>query len=167
MLYFNKIITVSAAIILTSLMSWATSSDHQQHQPAGINAHLAFKNNTLHMHANIPNEIKTTEDAVIYLQAMDPAVHGPTDIEDQVSVELWMPDMGHGSSPTQVKRATDESGQVIPGAFIVSNVYFIMGGKWEVRVTLTSADGNQETQSFEVMIGGGMDHGGGNHGGHH
>lgn len=39
---------------------------------------------------------------------------------------LWMPSMGHGSSPTTVTRLD-------VGTYRVSNVFFIMPGKWEMR----------------------------------
>lgn len=42
---------------------------------------------------------------------------------------LWMPDMGHGSSPTRVAQGA-------PGQFSVSQVYFSMGGFWEIRLQL-------------------------------
>jgi hypothetical protein len=35
-----------------------------------------------------------------------------------------------------------------------------MGGDWEVRVTLTNAQGAQESKSFKLTLDGGHDHGG-------
>ena len=46
-----------------------------------------------------------------------------------LKVILWMPSMGHGSSPTSVNKISDTS-------FDVSNVHFIMGGYWEIRFEL-------------------------------
>lgn len=47
-----------------------------------------------------------------------------------LNVILWMPSMGHGSSPTEVFK--------LPGMgfFAVSKVHFIMGGEWEIRFEL-------------------------------
>lgn len=42
------------------------------------------------------------------------------------AVVLWMPSMGHGSSPTQVDRLDT-------GTYRASNVYFVMPGQWEIR----------------------------------
>lgn len=60
---------------------------------------------------------------------------------DLTSAELWMPDMGHGSSPTSlVKRdllCTD-----------VNQMEFFMDGKWEIRTQLASG----ETLDFDVNI---------------
>jgi hypothetical protein len=46
-------------------------------------------------------------------------------------VVLFMPDMGHGSSPTKIAKLPDT-----PGLFRVTKMYFTMPGVWEVRVTL-------------------------------
>lgn len=78
----------------------------------------------------------------------------PATPEETVTVELWMPSMGHGSRPTIVKPTLDASGAVIPGAFTVSKVYFVMGGEWDVRVHLTAANGQRETQILQLDLGG-------------
>lgn len=55
------------------------------------------------------------------------------------SVRLWMP-MGHPSfyPPTYpslaVAPARDEAKHVIPGVFEATNVYFMMGGDWEIWI---------------------------------
>lgn len=41
-------------------------------------------------------------------------------------VVLWMPSMGHGSTPTQTARVDE-------GTYRASNVFFIMPGDWEIR----------------------------------
>ena len=38
------------------------------------------------------------------------------------------------------------------GAFLVSEMYFTMPEDWEVRVTVRSADGKQETQKFALRL---------------
>ncbi len=48
----------------------------------------------------------------------------------QVSVFLWMPEHGHGSSPVQV---TGDGGE-----YEVSEVYFIMPGNWDIHVQIKS-----------------------------
>jgi hypothetical protein len=45
------------------------------------------------------------------------------------AVKLWMPSMGHGSSPVVIT-------QTAPGTYVVSDVYFIMLGAWEIRLQL-------------------------------
>lgn len=55
----------------------------------------------------------------------------PVDPDDEVSLLLWMPSMGHGSTPTTVQR-TDT------GHFLFSNIFFIMPGEWELKFQLKS-----------------------------
>lgn len=65
-------------------------------------------------------------------------------------VSIWMPEMGHGSSPTQLRRVLDPHGDVLVGSYDVAAMYFVMTGTWEVRFSL--ADGTTETQSWRVEI---------------
>ncbi len=53
-----------------------------------------------------------------------------------VSVKLWMPSMGHGSSPVKVSRLLDQHGQPRAGEFTATGVYFVMPGAWEIHVQL-------------------------------
>ena len=76
-------------------------------------------------------------------------------------VVLFMPAMGHGSAPTQVNRVLDAHGNPLIGVFEIVNVYFSMGGDWDVQVILMKADGTKETQVIHVHVegGGGPHHG--------
>ena len=75
-------------------------------------------------------------------------------------LSLWMQmgNMGHPSSKKpQVVQVSDDRPKVIPGLYRVENVYYTMGsmeGKypWEIKVTVKSADGNDETQSIKVIV---------------
>lgn len=53
------------------------------------------------------------------------------------AVKLWMPGMGHGSSPVVVEPLLDASGAPAPGAYRVRAMHFIMPGEWVVRISLT------------------------------
>ncbi len=80
---------------------------------------------------------------VQWLNAADQAV----DIDGDFRVVLFMPDMGHGSSPTKIAKLSE------PGHYQVSKLYFTMPGTWEVRVTFRPADGsNPETQSLPITL---------------
>ena len=48
------------------------------------------------------------------------------DLVSTPQVILWMPSMGHGSTPTQTTR-------IDQGTYRTSNVFFIMPGDWEIR----------------------------------
>ena len=55
---------------------------------------------------------------------------GPySDVEGSFAVQLWMPSMGHGSSPVTVTRTA-------AGEFEVSRVYFVMPGDWDIRLQI-------------------------------
>ena len=144
----KTITTIAAGLFMTT----AVLAQGHTHSP--YSGHLVFKNNTLHMHASFSTEPKVGAKSVMVLEAKDPATHQTIEFNENINVVLWMPSMGHGSAPTQVARATDANGNNIPGTFLVSNVYFMMGGDWEIRVTLTDAQGVQETQSFAIQLAG-------------
>ncbi len=149
------------ALLTTGLLFAITVWAHGDHQDNM--AHLVFKKGALHIHAQFPEAPMVGQEATLLLETHDPQTHQVINIDDQIEVSLWMPSMGHGSAPTQIERVQDDQGNVITGLYVVRNVYFTMGGDWEVRVTLTDAQGNKETQSFNVHLDGGMNHGGGDH----
>jgi len=51
----------------------------------------------------------------------------PQEITGEIAVELWMPSMGHGSSPVTVTK-------VDVGTYRATQVFFTMPGDWEIRV---------------------------------
>jgi hypothetical protein len=51
----------------------------------------------------------------------------PEDME--LEVVLWMPSMGHGSTPVEISREH-------LGVFVVQDVYFIMPGEWDIEIHL-------------------------------
>lgn len=56
--------------------------------------------------------------------------NGPyQNLPKDLHVFLWMPAMGHGSAPVKLQKIND-------GEYEVSDVQFIMGGKWEVKFQL-------------------------------
>lgn len=70
----------------------------------------------------------------------------PTEPGGTFEVVLDMPMMGHGSVPTEVHTAGK------PGEYRIGNVYFLMGGDWNVMVTLHPATGDEETQTLPVHL---------------
>ena len=60
--------------------------------------------------------------------ARDPK--GPyVDPTNTVAVQLWMPDMGHGSSPVTIQKSA-------VGVYEVTRVFFVMPGDWDIRFQL-------------------------------
>lgn len=53
----------------------------------------------------------------------------PVDLAQDIAIVLWMPGMGHGSSPVKVER-------VDMGTYLATEVFFTMKGAWEIRVQL-------------------------------
>jgi len=56
-------------------------------------------------------------------------VNGPYTDLPSFKIYLWMPSMGHGSSPVSIKKLAS-------GDYEVNNVFFIMGGRWELRFNI-------------------------------
>lgn len=137
----------------------------QAHEHPGM---LVFAGGAIHVHATWTAGPQTPEESVLKLEWRNANSHQPMD-PGAFEVSLWMPSMGHGSAPTRISRTRDAEGNTLVGVYEVSNIYFTMGGDWEVRVTLTHADGSKETQAMELTLGGGHDggHGGDHGGGHH
>ncbi len=65
----------------------------------------------------------------------------------KVTVKLWMPDMGHGSSPVKVVRPEGASGTPEAGLYRAEDVHFVMPGAWEIRVILKNETGAPVDQS--------------------
>jgi hypothetical protein len=57
-------------------------------------------------------------------------------------IKLWMPSMGHGSSPVKISQALGTAGAPLDGVFNVTNVFFVMPGEWEIRVIVKDGNGN-------------------------
>jgi hypothetical protein len=69
----------------------------------------------------------------------------PIEAGDELQVVLWMPSMGHGSSPVGVEK-------VDTGTFRASDVFFTMPGDWEIRVKRVSAEFGQEEAALAIRI---------------
>lgn len=61
------------------------------------------------------------------------------------SVLLWMPGMGHGSSPTSTSRLDI-------GTFRTSDVFFIMPGEWEIKFQIKNENNVQDEIIVRVQI---------------
>jgi hypothetical protein len=64
-----------------------------------------------------------------------------TDLPGTLTVVLWMPAMGHGSSPATIEKMDT-------GIYHVTNAYFIMPGEWEVRFQLL----NDQSQVIDKAV---------------
>lgn len=149
---------IGSALVCSLLIGFlAYANGGHGHPPMA--GHMSFKQNRLHIHASFTNAPTVGPESPLVLEAKDPKTHQATELTDKIEVVLWMPSMGHGSAPTRIERALDSKGQLLTGVFNVRNVYFVMGGDWEVQVTLTDVQGVHETKSFEVSLENEHDHG--------
>lgn len=77
------------------------------------------------------DEIKAQNDLTMIIKIYRPNFYDQSlvyqDIPDGrfLNAKLWMPSMGHGSIPTQIKRLD-------VGTYAISRVNFIMSGHWQI-----------------------------------
>jgi hypothetical protein len=71
---------------------------------------------------------------------------------DAVAVKLWMPSMGHGSSPVAVSPMHDSGNQVIPGVYDATNVYFVMPGAWQILIQLKQGSNIVDQATLDIQI---------------
>jgi hypothetical protein len=71
----------------------------------------------------------------IYRQNLADSSPVVLDPAGEVSVQLWMPSMGHGSSPITVDRLD-------LGTFRAGKVLFIMPGQWDIRFQIKGSSGD-------------------------
>ena len=94
-------------------------------------------------------EVLPTEDAygsfifkTFHLSPADGSVIAD-DLPGKLAVVLWMPAMGHGSSPVTIDR-------IDVGTYRASKVFFTMKGDWEIRFQLK--DGNAINDEATLQI---------------
>lgn len=68
---------------------------------------------------------------------LDVSFADPLPSNSVMEAKLYMPDMGHGSSPVTVT-------ELGPSAWQFSDAYFIMPGLWQVILKLTLIDGSHD-----------------------
>lgn len=75
---------------------------------------------------------------------------GPLAAKDLPKVELWMPAHDHGAPEVHVAQSTS-GGTPLVGQYIVRDVYFVMDGDWEIRVSLRVGD-EKEPRKFIFKV---------------
>ena len=90
---------------------------------------------------------KPTEDDMgkFTLKFWNRADSAPVNPALTVKVILWMPDMGHGSSPIKL---TNQAA----GEYLAENVFFSMRGEWQIRFQLKNAQAVVEEQIADVTF---------------
>ncbi len=83
----------------------------------------------------------------------DATAQGPYSNPSQtVMVKLWMPSMGHGSSPITLHHKQDSTHTDLTGQFEASNVYFVMPGAWDLHIQLKDGSTVIEEAILAVKI---------------
>lgn len=136
-----------------TLFAHAHSDSAQAHPTPPAMVHLKFANNTFHAHATWTKGPQVGEESRLQLEWKRASDHAPAEPPGTVKVVLWMPDMGHGSAPTRIQTVPDERGHARTGAYQVTDMHFIMSGRWHVYITLTSPDGTEETKTIVIDLG--------------
>ena len=67
------------------------------------------------------------------------------DLPENFSIFLWMPSMGHGSSPITIKK-------ISTGLYELTSIYFIMDGAWELKVQIKNGNAINDETTFEYNI---------------
>ncbi|MGE0526538.1 MAG: hypothetical protein AB7G93_16780 [Bdellovibrionales bacterium] len=155
-----KDMIISFLILAATSVSYARPS----HEHRGT-AHLEFANGAIHAHATwIQGPQLSPGESILQLEWKNGADHSPVEPPGIFKLALWMPHsdpgLSHGSAPTRIRQVLDNNGQPLPGVYEVYRIYFTMGGKWDVNVTLKHADGSEETKTIKVELneGGGHRH---------
>ena len=139
-----RIILQTVAVLIAGfLVTEGTFAHEGREMPTTLAGHLEFKQGELHIHATFPQPPVGGQEASMLLETRDAKTHQIIEIEDKVSVVLWMPSMGHGSTPTVVQRLD-------VGTYRASEVFFIMPGEWDLKFQLKT--GSEVTDEALVQI---------------
>ena len=141
---------ISALILMVLTLGASAVQANHDHSST---THLKFANGTVHAHMTWVIGPIVSNESALRIEWMSGVTHSAAEPPGDFKVVLWMPGMGHGSSPTKIQQAHDESGQPLVGVYDVTEIYFIMGGKWDVNLSLELPDGTVETQTVQVQIG--------------
>lgn len=149
-----KLSLAVASIITFFSLTLLAHGGHDQgnHPDLSLTHHLSFVK--LQMHAHIAWTAKPTVGTANTLKIEWRSAQDHTLMEPHAQLEVvpWMPSMGHGSAPTRIQKSVDSSGTPLLGTYEVSNIYFTMGGDWQVLITLTTPEGESETQLIDLLF---------------
>ncbi|RPJ66214.1 MAG: hypothetical protein EHM20_17555 [Alphaproteobacteria bacterium] len=110
---------------------------------SGLEVHKIFKTTNQSLTLNWLSPVNSIDEghALLIVKQQNIA----TDFTKDFSVILWMPTMGHGSSPIQIKKLGT-------GIYDLSQIYFIMDGLWHLRIQLKDGSNIIEEQIFEYYL---------------
>jgi YtkA-like len=69
----------------------------------------------------------------------------PIGMELFPKITLWMPSMGHGSSPVKIQKLSN-------GKFRAYNIFFVMPGDWDIRIQIKNNSGEVDDAVQKISI---------------
>jgi len=117
------------SVLLTVVAFFGMAAQaHEFHTPNYCSTEI--KNFCAHIGYSSQPEVNKAFEFVVDLVASPDALNQVKSAE----VKLWMPEMGHGSSPVKIQRLDLKH-------FQVSDAFFVMEGAWLVKVDVKTASG--------------------------
>lgn len=110
---------------------------------SGVNSSLFFDISNLYLEINWTTPLNTSDEARAILLVTKNGI--PTNLPMKYDIYLWMPSMGHGSSPITIKEKS-------VGTYELSDIYFIMSGDWQLRFDLPIGSNQIENRSLEFFL---------------
>jgi len=109
----------------------------------GLETQKIFKTTNQSLAINWLSPVNSTDEghALLIVKQQNTA----TDLPGAFGVSLWMPTMGHGSSPIRIKKLGT-------GIYDLSQIYFIMDGLWQLRIRLKNGSTVTDEQIFEYYL---------------
>jgi hypothetical protein len=136
-------VTILAATVACAQPNYQDDVTPAADQKPAATCALAYANGLC---VDITWEVQPTDDAAGSFLLKFYSANAPELAADplaKVSVVLWMPAMGHGSSPVTVTL-------VSPGVYRATNVFFVMPGDWEIRIKLKT-DKNETAEVVQAI----------------
>ncbi len=122
---------------------------HSQNQPVSA---LQYANGAIHAFVTWETGPSVGKESLLRIEWRSGIDGLPIEPPGDFSVVLWMPSMGHGSAPTKIQPYQDAQGRTLLGIYHVSNIYFMMGGDWDVNIALNYQKAGKETRALRVAL---------------
>ena len=143
--------TILSLVISIFLLGSLNSAHAQTPAPLtfvndGLKANLSWKKGPI-----------VNDESILEIDFINAKTGQAADLQSTLSVTpiMQMGSMQHGTAPVTIEPMLDAKGNALPGKYLVSKIYFVMGGTWLVQVKLTEADRTSETEVEKVMVSGG------------
>lgn len=148
MIKITKVLIAHVLILVAAQMITACAKPNYQNLNHDLNQLCAFDITAYDMCADIiwntsPKVSENSPFKLNFYTKNNPTilVNPPNDIY----VYLWMPDMGHGSSPITLTQTTT-------GEFMAQDVYFLMNGLWQIRIQFKNGNEILNETAFSISL---------------